>query len=43
MTLKIGIEFTVKVKAEVIQSLEADLRQALEDLGIQDRIKIEKH
>jgi len=30
------------VKAEVVQGLEADLRQALEDLGIQDRIKIEK-
>lgn len=40
--LKIGIEFTVTVKAEIVQSLEADLRQALEDLGIQDRIKIEK-
>jgi len=40
--LKIGIEFTVTVKAEVVQGLEADLRQALEDLGIQDRIKIEK-
>jgi len=40
--LKIGIEFTVTVKAEVMQSVEADLRQALEDLGIQDRIRIEK-
>ena len=40
--LKIGIEFTVTVKAKVVKSPEADLRQALEDLGIQDRIKIEK-
>jgi hypothetical protein len=30
------------VKAKVVKSPEADLRQALEDLGIQDRIKIEK-
>jgi hypothetical protein len=30
------------VKAEVVPSLESDLRQALEDLGISDRISIEK-
>jgi hypothetical protein len=40
--LKIGIEFAVTAKAEVVQSLEADLRQALEDLGILDRVKIER-
>jgi hypothetical protein len=40
--LKIGIEFTVTVEAQVVQSLEADLRQVLQDLGIQDRIRIEK-
>ena len=40
--LKIGIEFCVTIKPELAQSMEADLRQALEDLGIQDRVRIEK-
>jgi hypothetical protein len=40
--LKIGVEFSVTVKKELVQSIEADLRQALEDLGILDRVKIEK-
>jgi hypothetical protein len=40
--LKIGIEFTVTVKAEVVLSLEADLRQALEDLGLQGKVRIEQ-
>lgn len=40
--LKIGIEFTVTFKAEVAQSMETDLRQALQDLGLQDKVHIEK-
>ena len=40
--LKIDVEFTVAVRTEVVRSLEADLKQALEDLGILDRIKIER-
>lgn len=39
--LKIGIEFSVTVNAAAVQSLEADLRQALADLGIQDKVRIE--
>lgn len=40
--LKIGIDISVTLKPEVVQSVEADLKQALEDLGIQDRVKIER-
>ncbi len=40
--LKVGLEFSVTFKADVAQSMEADLRQALQDLGLQDQIKIER-
>jgi hypothetical protein len=40
--LKVGLDFSVTFKADVAQSMEADLRQALQDLGLQDRIKIER-
>ncbi len=40
--LKIGIDFSVTLKPEMAQSVEADLRQALEDLGVQDRVMIRK-
>lgn len=40
--LKIGIEFSVTIKPELAQGMKSDLRQALEDLGIQDQVRIEK-
>jgi hypothetical protein len=40
--LTIGIEFSVTFKAGMAQSMEADLKQALQDLGLQDKVQIEK-
>jgi hypothetical protein len=40
--LRLGIEFSVTVKPEVAASLEAELRQALDDLGLRDRVKVER-
>jgi hypothetical protein len=39
--LTVGVEFSLTVKPELVASLEAELRQALQDLGLGDRIKIE--
>jgi hypothetical protein len=39
--LKIGIEFSVDVQADVAQSFEADLKQILADLGLTDRVQVE--
>ena len=39
--LSIGVEFTVNVGAGLTASLEADLKQVLDDLGLQDRVKVE--
>lgn len=38
--VRIGIEFDVKVDASVAPTLEADLRQIIEDLGLSDRIRV---
>ena len=39
--LKIGVDFSVTVNSESARSIESDLRQILEDLGLKDKIKIE--
>jgi hypothetical protein len=39
--LKVGVDFSVTVKGEMAQSMETELRQALEDLGLQHSIRIE--
>jgi hypothetical protein len=39
--LKVGVDFSVTVKGEMAHSMEAELRQALEDLGLQYSIRIE--
>ncbi len=39
--LKVGIDFTVTVKSDAATSLEADLRQILDDLGVADDVRIE--
>lgn len=38
--VRIGIEFDVKIDASVAPTLEAELRQIIEDLGLSDRIRI---
>jgi hypothetical protein len=38
--LKIGVEFSVTVDAIAAPSLEADLKQLLQDLGLRDKIRI---
>ena len=38
--LKIGIRFSVTVQADRAESLEADLRQILEDLGLSNRVQV---
>lgn len=40
--LKIGVDFSVTVSAESTRSLESDLRQILEDLGLVGKIKVEE-
>jgi hypothetical protein len=39
--LKIGVDFSVTVNAESAKSVESDLRQILEDLGLKGKINIE--
>jgi adenine-specific DNA methylase len=40
--LRLGIEFTVSVNPATAAGLEADLRQALADLGIKERVHVER-
>ena len=40
--LKIGVDFSVTINAESARSIESDLRQIIEDLGLRDKIQIEK-
>jgi len=40
--LRIGVEFSVTVSAEVAASLATDLRQILQDLGLSDQVRIEQ-
>jgi hypothetical protein len=40
--LKIGVDFSVIVNAESVKSIESDLRQIIEDLGLGSKIRIEK-
>jgi len=40
--LKIGVDFSVTVNAESARSIESDLRQILEDLGLTGKIQIEE-
>jgi hypothetical protein len=39
--LKVGISFSVTVDSKVARSMESELRQILEDLGLADRVRIE--
>lgn len=38
--LRLGVDFSVTVNADVARSLESELRQALEDLGLQSEITV---
>jgi len=40
--LKVGVEFSVVVTNDLKDNLIADLRQALEDLGLSDKVRIEE-
>jgi hypothetical protein len=40
--LKIGVDFSVVVNTELVKSIESDLRQILEDLGLKEKIQIER-
>ena len=40
--LKIGVDFSITINAESARSIETDLRQVLEDLGLASKIKIEQ-
>jgi hypothetical protein len=39
--LTVGVEFSVTVKPELVASLEAELRQLLDDLGLGGKMRIE--
>ena len=38
--LKIGVDFSVTINAESARSIESDLRQIIEDLGLKGKINI---
>ena len=40
--LRVGVEFSVRVSSAVAQSLEAELQQVLDDLGLCNRVRIER-
>lgn len=40
--LKIGVDFSVTIDAAVARNMEAELRQALADLGLSDRLHLEE-
>ena len=40
--LKIGVDFSVTLSADSVRSMESDLRQILEDLGLKGKIQIEQ-
>jgi hypothetical protein len=40
--LTIAVDFSVSVRADAVPALEAELKQALEDLGMADRIRVER-
>ena len=40
--LSVGIEFSVSVDAQFAQNTEAELRQILTDLGLSDRVQVER-
>ena len=40
--LKIGIEFSVSVNSQFAQNMETDLKQILDDLGLGDRVRVER-
>ncbi|HKZ40325.1 MAG TPA: hypothetical protein VJ044_05145, partial [Candidatus Hodarchaeales archaeon] len=40
--LKIGVDFSVTINAESARNVESELRQTLEDLGLNTKIRIEK-
>ena len=40
--LRIEVGFSVSVPADILPTLELELRQALEDLGIGDKIQIQR-
>ena len=40
--LSVGIEFSVSVGTQFAETLEADLKQILDDLGLGDRVRVER-
>jgi hypothetical protein len=42
INLKLGLSFTFKLEGAEAQQLIGDLKQAIEDLGLSDALKIER-
>ena len=40
--LSVGIEFTVRVRSQFAQTMETELRQALDDLDLEDQVRVER-
>ena len=40
--LSVGIEFSVSVSSQFVQNMETDLQQILDDLGLGDRVRVER-
>ena len=41
--IRAGIEFSLELDALFARSAAADLRQTIEELGLSDKLQIEKH
>ncbi|MEE9231650.1 MAG: hypothetical protein V3U86_13185 [Acidobacteriota bacterium] len=39
--LKVGVDFSVTVNADLARNLASDLRQILDDLGLADKVRID--
>ena len=40
--LSVGIKFSVSVSSQLAQNMETDLQQILDELGLGDRVRVER-
>ena len=40
--LSVGVDFSVSVSSQIARSMETELRQILDDLGLSERVRVER-
>ena len=40
--LSVGIDFSVSISSQFAQNMEKDLQQILDELGLRDRVRVER-